>query len=250
MKIEECNKPKYSKFHFSSDEPLEKKLEKIPLYNDLLNRFATTLTIGRQGQGKSSLVMNLLKDKDGYKGVFDHIYVFLPTTSQQNIKDSPYSKIPQEQIFDELNYENLEYVFSKINETAENNVEIEDDEEKERCLIIFDDVSSELKNKSIQQLLKRIIKNQRHLFVSSIYILQSYFDMPKQLRLVCNNLFLFKMSKDVMYEIFKELIEIPKSKYDELIQMVYNDNHDWLAINMNNKNMYSKFDRVILDEPI
>lgn len=248
MKIEQCNKPKYSKFKFSSDKPLEKKMENIPLYDDLLNRFATSLIVGKQGQGKSSLAMNLLKDKDGYKNVFDHIYIFLPATSKQNIKNSPYEKIPQNQIYDELSYENLAEVFSKIEETANNNIDIEDDDEKERSLILFDDVSSELKNKSIQQLLKRIIKNQRHLFVSSIYLLQSYFDMPKQLRLLCNNLFLFKMSKDVMYEIFKELIEIPKTKYDELIKMVYEDNHDWLAVNLNNGHIYRQFDRIVLDE--
>eukprot|EP01031_Cornospumella_fuschlensis_P032950 gene32950-39851_t len=140
--------------------------------------------------------MNLLKDPNGYKEVFDDIYVFLPTTSLSNIKDSPYEKIPENQIYDELNYDNLAEVYEKVSETAAGNIDIEKDKDKKRSLIIFDDVSSELKNKSIQQMLKKIIKNQRHLFVSSIYILQSYFDMPKQLRLVCNNLFLFKMSKE------------------------------------------------------
>ncbi|RZK26863.1 MAG: hypothetical protein EOO43_01540 [Flavobacterium sp.] len=248
MKIIECNKPKHAKFQFSSDKPLTKQMKNIPLYNECLNKFCTSLFVGKQGQGKSSLVMNILQDKEGLYQVYDHIFVFLPATSLGNIKESPYEKLPREQIFDELNIDNLLHVYRQIDEISNKNNDEKDDEDKERCLIIFDDVSSEFKNKELQKILKRIIKNQRHLFCSTIYLMQSYFDMPKQLRLICNNLFLFKMAKDVMFDIFKELIEVPKKDYEDLIELAYDDEHDFMAINMNTKQMYKNFDKIVIEK--
>ncbi|RZK05659.1 MAG: AAA family ATPase, partial [Flavobacterium sp.] len=238
MKIIACNKPKHANFNFSSDVPLTKQMKNIPLYNECLNRFCTSLFVGRQGQGKSSLVMNILQDKEGLYQVYDRIFVFLPATSLSNIKGSPYEKLPNEQIYDELNMDNLLHVYGEIDKIASENADIEDAEDKQRCLIIFDDVSSEFKNTELQRVFKRIIKNQRHLFCSTIFIMQSYTDMPKQLRMICNNLFLFKMAKEVMHDIFHELVEVPKKDYDELLTTVYNNDHDWMAINMNTKQIY------------
>jgi len=56
------------------------------------------------------------------------------------------------------------------------------------------------------------------------------------------------MSKSVMHSIFEELIEIPKTKYDELSKFVYDSPHAWMAINMNSGDIFKQFDRVILDE--
>eukprot|EP01031_Cornospumella_fuschlensis_P042171 gene42171-51495_t len=245
MKLEVLPKPAQTKFQFASDRALSRKMTKVPMYADLLNRFCTSLVVGKQGSGKTSFVLNLLTDKHGYKGRFDKIFVFLPGTSLSNVQGSPYEKLDKEQIFDELDFESLSLVYEDVKERAEANRDVQ---RKQRSLIIFDDVSSEFKNKSIQQLFKRIVKNQRHLYVSSIFIMQSYFDMPKQLRQLCNNLFLFKMSKAVMHSIFEELIELAKSRYDELIKFAYDDPHAFLAINMNNGNIYKGFDRVCFEE--
>eukprot|EP01031_Cornospumella_fuschlensis_P027305 gene27305-32981_t len=246
MRIQECSKPKsQTQFQFASDKPLSKAMCKVELYNRLLNRFCTTLVVGKQGSGKSSLIMNLLNDRHGYKGRFDKIFVFLPGTSMANVRGSPYEKLDPSQIYEELNHESLSEVYEMVKEIAEGN---EDAQRKQRCLLVFDDVSSQFKDGPLQLLMKRIVKNQRHLFVSSIFVMQTFFDMPKQLRQLCNNLFLFKMSKAVMHSIVDELLEVKKEKVDELIRFVYDGPHAWMAVNMNSGEVYKQYDRVIMDD--
>jgi len=247
MHIIECNKPKHKKYNFSSDKPLSKQMNAIPMYNSCINKFSTSLFIGKQGSGKTSLAMSILEDKEGLYQVFDFIFLFIPNSSKSNLKNSPFHLIPTDQVYDELNPQNLSIVYNKIQEIADKNEDLKN-EDKQRCLIIFDDVSSEFKNNKVEQILKRIIKNQRHLFCSSIYLMQSYYDMPKQLRVLCNSLFLFKMSKEVMYNIFEELIEIDKKQYDDLLKLAYVDEHDFLVINMNTKQLYKNYDMICFDD--
>jgi len=248
MHIIECNKPKQKKiFNFISDKPLSKQMNAIPLYNNL-NRYSTSLFVGKQGSGKSSLVMEFLQDKQCLYQVFDHIFVFLPSTSKSNIDgDSPYNKIPENQIYEELDIQNLTHVYQQIYDISTKNNDLKN-ENKERCLLIFDDVSSEFKNAELQAIFKRFIKNQRHLLLSTIFIMQSFYDMPKQLRNICNNLFLFKMSKEVMYNIFDELIELPKKDYDKLLKMVFQNEHDFMLINFNSKQIFRNYDRIMFDD--
>lgn len=239
LELEICEKPTTKKYTFSSDQPLSKKMT-IPLYSSLLNRYCTSLVVAKQGSGKTSLVMNILSDKQGYKRVFDTILVFLPGTSLANIKNSPFAKLPEERIYDELNHETLSHAYRIVKENAEAG---------KKTLLILDDVSSEFKNKQIYGLLSRLVKNERHLHVSIIFIMQSYFDMPRQLRLLCNNLFLFSMAKNVMTTIFDELVELPKCTYDKLIEFGYSEPHSWLAFNMNRRNeVWKQYDRILFKE--
>jgi hypothetical protein len=46
-------------------------------------------------------------------------------------------------------------------------------------------------------------------------------------------------------KIFNKLIELPKEKYDVLINSVFNENHNWCMINIGSKRMYKGFDEII-----
>jgi len=250
MHIIECNKPKHNKiFNFISDKPLSKNMTNVPLYDECLNHFGCNLVCGKQGSGKSSLVMNVLKNKEALYQVYDHIYVFLPSTSRENIeKGSPYDLIPPEQIYDELTVNNLMTVYNEISEYASDNNNIKKYEDKQKCLIIFDDVSSHFKDVELQAILKRLIKNQRHIFTSTIFIMQSYFDLNKQLRQLASNLFIFKLSKTVMFQIFDELIEINKNDYQNLLKLVFQDPHDFMTINLITKQIFRNYDKIMIDD--
>ncbi len=69
------------------------------------------------------------------------------------MKDKLFDQLPDDQKFEELSFENLEYV----NDTL--------DDEGNNC-IIFDDMGAYLKNHEIKKLLKEIVMNRRHKHVS------------------------------------------------------------------------------------
>ena len=71
IKLVKCEAPNFQKVNFSCDCELSKKLNDFPMTRDHLNKFNTTLFIGTQGSGKTSLLVNFVKKL--YKKVFDKI---------------------------------------------------------------------------------------------------------------------------------------------------------------------------------
>jgi DNA replication protein DnaC len=61
IKLKENSKPNISKICFECDNELHKKLNEFELSKDFLNRSNTTVFIGRQGSGKTSLLINFVK---------------------------------------------------------------------------------------------------------------------------------------------------------------------------------------------
>ena len=59
IRIKENIKPNITKINFACDNEIHKKLNKYELTKEFLNKSNTTLMIGRQGSGKTSLLINL-----------------------------------------------------------------------------------------------------------------------------------------------------------------------------------------------
>jgi hypothetical protein len=79
------------------------------------------------------------------------------------MKKDIFEELPDEQKFDELNYDNLLLVLDTIKSEPEYN----------HC-IIFDDMGAYLKDNAIRKLLKEIIFNRRHYHISIYFLCQSY----------------------------------------------------------------------------
>ncbi|RYE57565.1 MAG: hypothetical protein EOP48_05520 [Sphingobacteriales bacterium] len=132
MKIEACNRPKHLQYEFMSDVPLSSKMESIPMYNELLNRICTSVILGPQGSGKTSLLMSMLQDKFGLKQKYNKVWVILPNTSLSNIVNSSFSKLPEDQILDDFDEENLQTIFDDVKERAEENADLKKNKKKKR----------------------------------------------------------------------------------------------------------------------
>eukprot|EP01031_Cornospumella_fuschlensis_P024660 gene24660-29795_t len=245
MRLIECNKPKKHLFKFSSDQPLSKRMESIPLYNETINRNATTVFLGRQGSGKTSLVMSILQDRNGWRKVFDKVWVVLPGSSLSNIQSSPFSKLPNEQILTELDYESLSTIYNDIQERAEENADLSPAERK-RTLLIMDDVGTQFRDKELRRMLQTMIANERHLNLSIAMICQSWKQLEPSLRSLINNLFMFRVSKAQTEAVYREILEVPKDKMDRLIRLVYQEPHDFMGINCNSRAMFRNYDRIEL----
>ena len=238
IKIIENKKPNIEKIKFACDNILHKKLDEYELTKEFLNKSNTTLFIGRQGSGKTSLMVNFVKKL--YKKVFHFIYIFMPKSSRSSLNNNIFDKhLPEDQIFDELNQENITILYEKLKENSENGY---------KSLIIYDDVQKALKNHSVLLSLKNIIANQRHLKVVNFILLQNYFALDKSLRELCNNIILFKLNKTQTEKIFIENVESAKDKFEYIRDCVFDKPYEWMFINVPTQRIFKGFDEILYND--
>ena len=235
MEIITMKKPNLPPTQMVCDECLHKKLNNYELTKHL-NSHSTNLLLGKPKSGKSSLMWSMLRSRKLLNKVYHNVYLFQPSHSRSSIKNDIFKKHDKEKMFDELTFENLYDVVERIKATPkdENNV------------IIFDDMSAYLKNKDTLQLFKELIFNRRHLRTSIFFLNQTFMSVPKELRRLFSNIFLFKVGANELSNVFNELVEDEniKSLQSVIARRVYDKPYNYLFINTDNQDFYKGFDKI------
>lgn len=216
------------------DKKLHPKLDRYDL-TSFLNSHQTTLLVGKPGQGKTSLIYSFMKSKKLLSKVYDKIYLFQPEQSRASMKDKLFDQLPEEQKFDELTFENLQYVKDNL-------------EPDENTCIIFDDMGAYLKNNETRKLLKEMIMNRRHYKVSIYFLVQTYYSIEKDVRKLFSNLIIFKISPHEMLNITSEQIEQHNDKINDLVKIVYDKKFNFLFINTESQRMFKCWDELIFTD--
>lgn len=235
--IKENDKPPLKKCQFLCDNGLHEKLDNYEM-TKFMNCHSTNLFLGRPRSGKTSLVYSFFKSPKLLKKVFDKVYIFQPSNSRQSMSDKLFDKLPKDQLYEELNYENLAEVMNKCKAT----------DETECSAILFDDMGAYLKDKQILKQLKELIMNRRHLHVSCYFLSQTFKSVPKEIRKLFSNIFIFKVSKHELSDIMDELIEHKKEDVLEISKMVFDKPFEYLFINTDSQRMFKGFDEILIKE--
>jgi energy-coupling factor transporter ATP-binding protein EcfA2 len=235
--IKHNNIPKLRMPKFNVDTELAEKLNDYDI-TKLMNKSNFTLFLGKAGSGKSSLLISFLKTPELFKRVYHTILLFMPPNSRQSIKDSFFDKhLPEDQIFDDVSVENLESAYT----IAEANAA-----EGFNTLMVFDDVQKYFKGEN-EKFLLHMINNRRHARLSLWFAVQTYMSIPRQVRQGITDMFVFKINKIEMENIFAEQIEQHKDKFIEILTLVFQKNHDFLYINTNSQRTFSNWNELILE---
>ena len=237
--IQQNDKPDLDVCKMVCDRPLHKKLDDYDLTRDCLNKASTNLFIGKMGSGKTNLIYSFFKSKKLFDKVFHNIYLFQPPHSRASMKDKLFQNgIPDNQIYDELDYESLKTVAD----------EIEEEDSKYNNIIIFDDQTVALKNKETLKLLKRLIFNHRHLNLTIYFLVQTYHSVPKEIRRLFSNIFCFRVSREELETIFSEVVEKRKNQFMEIAKKVFDKKYNWLMINTDSQRIFKMWDELIFAE--
>ena len=177
LEIKEHNQDKLSVKNTANN--LDKQLADMP--DPLPNYSGFNMIIaGSSGSGKTTLLYSLMLRKkvkgirQSYRGIFDHVYVVSPTMGSKSMKKDEFSKLPDDQIYRELNMETVMDLDKRLQRNRE---------EDEHSIVIFDDVGSQLrKSAQVEKKLVQLVQNRRHLFTSTIFIVQKFKDLPTGLR--------------------------------------------------------------------
>jgi len=236
ISIQENAKPALPRTEMICDGGLSDKLDKYELTR-YLNQHHTTLLVGKPRSGKTSLLNSLFSSRECLRKVYHKIFLFQPTASGESIRDNIFDAIPDEQKFSELTIDNLMSVFDTIKALPK---------QHNKC-IIFDDQAPYLKNGELQALFKDLCFQRRHYGVSIYFLTQTYYSVPRELRKIFNNLFIFKTSKMELQVIFEEQVEISKELIGPISRLVYDKPYQFLFINTDTQQLYKGWDRIVIE---
>lgn len=238
IRIKENEKPDLKQPTFLCDKKLHPKLDNYEA-TSLINKSNFSLFLGKPGSGKTTLMISLLNTPSLFKRCFHQVFVFMPAHSRGSLRENIFEQLPADQLHDHLTRESIDEVFEKIEENSDEG----------RCsLIILDDVQQALKDKFVAKRLLEIAANRRHLKTSIWLLAQTYRSIPRQVRQVLTNLFIFKVSKIEMANIFEEQIEFFKDHFTKVLRMAYKNPHDYLFIDTCTQRLFKGFDEIMLDE--
>ena len=181
--------------------PLGEHLDKYEMLAHL-NSFNFTAIIGKPGSGKTSLLVSFLTGKGKkkvFRKVFDHIHLVMPKSSRKSMTKDPFKNHSEDKMYEELNFDSINKICDSM---------LSSSQEKETSLLILDDVGAVLKNKELGGKLRQIIYNRRHLKCHIVVLVQSYLSIPKEVRKLITNCFMFKRSKVEFENFCEELFEI------------------------------------------
>lgn len=239
MRIENLEKPDLKKVKMNCDDVIDNRLTKYPMVDDLWSKTSFNVVCGKMGSGKTSLVTNLVKKV--FKKCFHNIYVFIPENSRSSIDNDIYGKhIPSSDLYSTLTQDYLYEVYDKLQENSA---------EGEFSFLLIDDFQAQLKDPQILLVLQKIITKMRHLRVTIFLLNQNFQALQKSLRELITNLIVFNVGKSQLNKIFDEVVQMDKNKYQDLIDLAFQNKNDWLAINVNgSRNIYRMFDKIIYED--
>jgi type IV secretory pathway VirB4 component len=237
IKVIKNASPDVGKIDFLCDEKICPTLDKWPMIRDHLNKYNTTAIIGRQGSGKTNLLINLIKKV--YKKKFHKVYVFMPQTSRSSLKDNIFDELPEDQLFEELTAETIYKLHDIIKENAADG---------KKSLIIFDDCQRALKDHVVMIKVKEMMANQRHIKLVNIILVQNFYALDKSIREIINNIIFFKLDKSQTEKIFNDTVELHHDKFEAIRDYVFDKPYKWMLINKTTQRMYDGFNEIIVED--
>jgi uncharacterized protein involved in tolerance to divalent cations len=217
--------------------PIKEKMGlKIPdIIDGVPNRngFIWVLT-GSGGSGKSSLLLNFMKNPELYRGKFHNIWYICPMSSYLSVEKHPFEE--HDKVFHELNEELLDDIYNQLR-----NIKADSEEQEYSCVII-DDMADALKNNDIQKKLSEMLIKARHLSCAFIFTLQSYYYFPKILRKQITNITIFKpKNAEEWASISKEILHLNKDDGAKVYDYIFDAPYNHLDIDTVSDKIYKNF---------
>lgn len=239
LQVQKNNPPDLKRPAFNVDGQLSEKLNAYPI-TSLLNKSTFTCFLGRAGSGKTSLLTAFLKTPELFHKVYNHIYVFMPAGSRTSMKDNFFEKhVHPTQLYDELTLVNLEDVYSKVQDNAEND---------ETSLIILDDVQKALRDTGIRKLFLSMVNNRRHGKLSIWLAAQNYKSIEPSVRNGLTDIFIFKINKKEMESIYEEHVELYQDLFLDILKLCFKVEHSFMYINTGSQRIFSNWDEIVIPE--
>ena len=150
------------------------------------------LIIGVSGSGKTNTLLNVIKEQD-YHDVIDKIYLYAKNLSEPKYKYL--IKTREDAGIRHVNNPNTSIVCSNAMDVVYEDIDNYNGKRDKKVLIVFDDMIADIMtNKKFQAIIKELFIRCRKLNISLVFITQSYFSVPKDVRLNSTHYLIMKIN--------------------------------------------------------
>ena len=147
------------------------------------------LIIGGSGSGKTNALLNLIQEQ----GDIDKIYLYA-----KDLSEPKYEFLIKKREDVGTNHFNHPNAFIECSNTMDDvyeNINDYNSSRKRKILIVFDDMIADIMtNKKFQAIIKELFIRCRKLNISLVFITQSYFSVPKDVRLNSTHFLIMKIN--------------------------------------------------------
>ena len=147
------------------------------------------LIIGGSGSGKTNALLNLIKEQDD----IDKIYLYA-----KDLSEPKYEFLIKKREDVGIKYCNDPNAFIECSNRMDDvyqNIDDYNPSRKRKILIVFDDMIADImSNKKFQAIIKELFIRCRKLNISHLFITQSYFFVPKDVRLNSTHYLIMKIN--------------------------------------------------------
>lgn len=228
---------------FSCDKfVINKKLMEHPCLRHFCKSNFIVLS-GKPGSGKSSIISHLLTAKKPkiYRNAAHKIHMFIPEGSLRSMENEEYS-------------EGVSHMYHELNEAtlSECLTQIEADSAEDlKSIIVIDDFAAALKNHVVEQTLKRLVYNRRHMgIIGIILVAQIYNLIPLSIRKAASMILTFKPSnRKEADSLMSEIVGMNNDQFNEVLNYVFSptsSRHDFLMMIPDTGHLYRRFDQELV----
>jgi hypothetical protein len=202
------------------------------------------IIVGKRGSGKSSLLLNLLMNKEaGLNKSYDKIYLISPSAS----RDSKFDELVEElsddgSFYDDFNNEIMKEVVEKIDNFNDNWKK----KRKPLSLVIFDDCVSLLPtNKKKGQEFNKFVLNNRHKKCAIIILTQRLNEISSLVRSQADIISYYPSHNKKEDDIFTSTYGVEP----EILKFCQDDDRCFITVSFLNSKpkIYKKFDELITE---
>ena len=149
------------------------------------------LIIGGSRSGKTKTLLNLIKEQDKCNAI-DKIYLY-----SRDLKEPKYQFVIEKRENAGIKHYNDRNAFIECSNTMDDvyeNINDYNPIRKRKKLIVFDDMIADIMtNRRFQAIIKELFIRSKKLNISLVFITQSYFSVPKDVRLNSTNYLIIKI---------------------------------------------------------
>ena len=161
------------------------------------------MIIRPSGSGKTNYLLSIQRDNN----IIDKIYLYA-----KDLEEATYKLLINKREQAGINFNNDPNAFIEYSNSMDDilsDIEDYNKRRKRKVLIIFDDmISHVMSDKKAQQILKDLFIRCKKLNISLCFLTQSYFLVPKDVRLNCTHYILFKLTTRENYRILQLIIQL------------------------------------------
>jgi hypothetical protein len=235
-----------------------------------------SLYTGSGGSGKTSLLLNMITNKNMYRGVFNNIFYICPEASFSSVKNHPFKG--HDKVFHELTVDLLEEIYQALQGIVTERERLKDEQKDKKKkkkgnysafideediretpgktrkpkpiqyhLVFIDDFANELKNPDIQKQLSKMLIKSRHICCAFIFTLQSYYYFPKIMRKQITNNIIFKPKNvEEFISLARELFNMGGTDALEVFNYCFDKPYNHLDVNTVDNTYYKNFNALEL----